>query len=44
MTIENTNIHTQNNDSEYINKLTYSYFLWIYTCNELKWWQIWRKL
>jgi len=36
--IGNTNIHIQYM-SEYINKLNFISVLWIYSCNELKWWQ-----
>jgi len=39
MPIGNTNIHIQNYVSEYINKITFIFVLWIYSCNELKWWQ-----
>jgi hypothetical protein len=39
MPIGNTNIHIQNNVSEYINKHSFISLLWIYSCNELKWWQ-----
>jgi len=33
--IGNTNIHIQNNETEYINKGIYISVLWIYSCNEL---------
>jgi len=39
MPIGNTNIHIQKNVSEYINKLSFISVLWIYSCNELEWWQ-----
>ena len=39
MRIGITNIHIQNNELEYINKLSFISVLWIYSCNELKWWQ-----
>ena len=37
--IGNTNIHIQNNVSEYINKHNFISVLGIYSCNELEWWQ-----
>jgi len=39
ISIGNTNIHIQYNVSEYINKRSFISVLWIYSCNELKWWQ-----
>jgi len=39
MPIGNTNIRIQNNVTEYINKISFNSVLWIYSCNELKWWQ-----
>jgi len=39
MPIGNTNFHTQDSESEYINKLSFISVLWIYSCNDLKWWQ-----
>jgi len=36
MAIGNTNIHIQNNVSEYINKLILIAVLLIYSCNDLK--------
>ena len=38
MTIGNTNIHIQY-VSEYIDKLSLISVLWIFSCNELKWWK-----
>ena len=40
MAIGNTNIHIQNNVSEYINKHIFISVLFIYSCNDLKWRQI----
>ena len=39
MPIGNTNIQSQSNVSEYINKRSFISVLWIYSCNDLKWWQ-----
>jgi len=37
--IGKTNIHRQNNEPEYINKLSFISVLWILSCNVLKWCQ-----
>jgi len=37
MPIGNTNMHIQNNVSVYNNKHSSISVLWIYSCNELKW-------
>jgi len=35
MPIGNTNFHTQDSESEYINKISFISVLWIYSCNDL---------